>query len=344
MKAHLCAALLLAVALPVAAQLGSTCTPAIQPSDFPSVFNILTQAEGDTIELRADMDTLMALRRSRRYTPAVIRTKAGFEVPLELRSRGKFRRKKNEVPPLKLKFSKKTIQKEQMDTLNEIKLVLPMAFNATGEELLMREYIAYRMYEKLTPYSFRARLVNLRLMDTKGKPPRYCLAFLVEHEEEVAARLRKTIIETWAPPADSICQEQTALAIIYEYLIGNTDWDMSSSRNMLFMRGVPTDRMLVVPYDFDFSGFVGAPYASPNSDTGLKNVLDRALMPKNVDPVALRNALKIVKNAKANLLAECKAHGASKKSVSKMTAYLEVFFKAVETQTDPPPFIPLEQH
>ena len=297
---------------------------------LPSIFDYLTKQEGETLRLEMDLTELLANRRSINYFPAALTTPAGQSFALEVRPRGKFRRKTNEIPPLKLKFSKITLQAAGLDTLNEIKLVLPSSFDAKGEELILREYIAYRMYERLTPISFRARLIRLELLDKQSSKPRHSCALLLEHEEEVALRQRSQITEVWGLPKEGVDMDQAALTVLFEYFIGNTDWEMVSSRNMLFLRPLDNGQMLTMPYDFDFSGLVSAPYASPNSTTGLKNVRDRCLMAQGIPPESLRKAVQVLKSARKDLTDLCALSYLSKKASAQMVSYLTTFFEAVE--------------
>ncbi|MEL6141796.1 MAG: hypothetical protein AAFU67_09280, partial [Bacteroidota bacterium] len=48
---------------------------------------------------------------------------------------------------------------------------------------------------------------------------------------------------------------------------GNTDWNLSMSRNIK-MVGLEDGTIIPVPYDFDFSALVDAPYALPSNSIG----------------------------------------------------------------------------
>jgi hypothetical protein len=51
---------------------------------------------------------------------------------------------------------------------------------------------------------------------------------------------------------------------IFEYIIGNRDWFVTSRQNIIIFQ--PNDTTMApyaVPYDFDFSGFVNAEYTKP---------------------------------------------------------------------------------
>lgn len=301
------------------------------PAVGTSAFDMLTTQEGATLTLELDWTELINNKNTKTYFPGSLTTADGKMMKVEVRSRGKFRRRVCDVPPLKLKFSKKELRARGLDTLNEIKLVVPCFNEPRGEELLLREYVAYRMYERLSPYSVRARLVKVTFRDKhveEVKRPVYCL--LVEHEEQVAARLKGKIVEAYGLKADTLQTEQGAMTAIFEYMIGNTDWGLADARNVYLFKSAADEKINLIPYDFDFAGLVNAPYAVPNANTGLKNVRERYLQAEGIPGTALRQAAEKIKDAQADLLGMCTADYLSKNTSKELTRYLESFFQNIE--------------
>ena len=72
----------------------------------PSVFETLTKTEGEKITLEMDLTTIISQKRSDQYFPAALISSDGSAYKVEVRPRGKFRRKNAIYPPLKLKFKK----------------------------------------------------------------------------------------------------------------------------------------------------------------------------------------------------------------------------------------------
>src|SRR5207244_3375604 len=58
------------------------------------------------------------------------------------------------------------------------------------------------------------------------------------------------------------------------YMIGNTDFSIWALHNVRIIQD-RNRRLFPVPYDFDLSGLVHAPYAAPDPRIGLRSVLDR---------------------------------------------------------------------
>ena len=307
----------------------------VTPKTF---FEHITTEEAVEITLEADLTTLMANRRTTDYQPAVLTLANGKSYQVKVLPKGKFRRKIAEVPPLKIKLPKKALQAEGLlDSLNELKLVLPCFDTRQGDDLIVKEYLIYQMFERLTSACVRARLVKVNLRDNHVPQfSKQMYGLLVEDNEETAARLKGLELEQFGMPADSLVLHQAALVALFEYMIGNTDWDISMIRNIRLIRSADQDKILVVPYDFDFSGLVGAPYASPASESGLKTVLDRYLMANGIPKESLRQATQILKSAKKDFYDLCYSKHLSRDETKSMHRYLDTFFDNIDKNSDVP--------
>ena len=65
-----------------------------------------------------------------------------------------------------------------------------------GDDYVIREWLVYKIYNLVTPKSFRARLVRINLNDPKNKKqqsPFY--GFLIEDEKQMAVRNKATAVE-----------------------------------------------------------------------------------------------------------------------------------------------------
>ncbi len=308
-----------------------------------SIFDVLTQKEVVKMTLETDLTTIIEQKKSNQYFPGTLRSEDGKVYRVEVKPRGKFRRKISVFPPLKLKFKKKDLVADGLDTLNEIKLVLPCYESEKGDELIVREYLAYKMFEHLTNVSMRARLIRLTIRDThveKSKKPMY--AILLEDEEELASRLNGVLVEEYGIPTDSLHTNQAALMVMFQYMIGNTDWDISMQRNVRLMRSKENGKTFVVPYDFDFSGLVSAPYSSPSSETGLKTVRDRFLMSNGLKPEPLLRAFNALKSAKQAFYSISESKYLNNTASEDMDNFLHRFFEKAEGKNEIPKLIKME--
>lgn len=307
-----------------------------------TIFQHLTQTEGVTITLEVDLNGFLADKKNKNYFPAVLKTEDGSSYEVEIRPRGRYRRMNADIPPFKIRFKKNGLQTRGLDSLNEIKVALPMSHGAESNELLVKEYLAYRMFEQMTHTGLRARLVKLVLTDTKrNRPkPRAFMAIFMEDEEELAARLSGQPVERYGLGAEQLDTRQAALVALFQFMIGNTDWDFEMQRNVRFIQVNGNGKILAIPYDFDFCGLVNAPYASPASGTGLDTVRDRILMAGNLPAESILNARQILLEHKTRFYNLCRQSGyLSKSTTNQMIRYLDDFFSKIDTPAEIPAMI-----
>jgi hypothetical protein len=100
------------------------------------------------------------------------------------------------------------------------------------------------------------------------------MAIMLEEPEVLAGRIKGELVKTkGALPAD-LSIENDVLNGLFEYFIGNTDWSIYALHNIDLVRAENGDH-LPIPYDFDFSGAINAPYATVDPTLPIQNVRDR---------------------------------------------------------------------
>ncbi len=86
------------------------------------------------------------------------------KIPVQLRTRGHFRRlaRNCDFPPIKLEIAKAAAQKTVFDGNRTLKIVTSCrAGNSEYEQYILQEYALFRMYQTLTPWSYRTRLAHV---------------------------------------------------------------------------------------------------------------------------------------------------------------------------------------
>lgn len=195
-------------------------------------------------------------------------------IPMEIRARGNFRRNNCFFPPLRLKFKKKDVEKTLFTGNKNFKLVLPCQTAKSGNDLLMKEYLAYKLLEPVTPYHFHTRLADVAITDKGGKPKTYPVrAFLIEDDDLIADRFHGKVIETQIHP---LHLNDTAAVVndLFQFMIANTDWSASAQHNTKVIQLEP-NKKIPLAYDFDMSGLVNAPYATVNETLPISSVQER---------------------------------------------------------------------
>jgi hypothetical protein len=252
-----------------------------------------------------------------------------ISIPVRAKTRGNFRRSKENCtyPPVYLNFIKKGAKPSIFDEQNKLKLVTP----CQGEELVFREYLVYKLYNLITPKSFRARLVRVNYHDDARKKDLLLYSMVLEEDVQVAKRNKMRII-----PRKMIRGENTETEIylkmaVFQYMIGNTDWSVPYLHNIRILAFDSLSVPYVVPYDFDHAAIVDAPYALPAEQLGLSSTHERRFRGycitdfKTFDEVlATFNRLK---NDFYNVYTNCKF--LNSKYTANTTRFLDKFYETI---------------
>ena len=328
MRIWLVGAATIALAAPAGAQGGAPPTP-LFASDAPI-----------NITIRGPMSAL-ATKRGAGNRPGMLTIKdSGAAFPVMLSPRG-ITRKMSDIcsfPPLRVEFSPRPPAGSLFERQGRLKLVTHCKGSADFQQKVLLEYAAYRLYNSLTPLSFRARLANIDYVDDSGRPYTSRVGFFIEDIDDVARRNGLARAQTPAMvPLGQIDPAAGARFAVFNYMIGNLDWSMRAgppeegcchNGRLLSASGRPG--YLPVPYDFDFSGFVDAPYATPPEGIKVNNVrqrLYRGYCAHNQYAAAFATQAAA---RRAELLGLISAiPGMEPKTQAKAASYLEGFFKDV---------------
>ena len=197
---------------------------------------------------------------------------------IQLKTRGIFRLKSTNCyfPPLKLKFKKDEIEGTAFAGYKKLKLVLPCQKKDKFGQYILLEYLAYKIYNLLTEYSFKVRLTKLRLVDIENKKPDYLMyAFLIEPIKSLAQRTKTEELKVKNIHPNFTDRELMNQLAIFQFLIGNTDWSVKALHNIKLLARDSMRKPIAVPYDFDFSGLVNAGYSSPAEHLPINTVRQR---------------------------------------------------------------------
>lgn len=263
-----------------------------------SLFDYLSR-RGQLIELslKTDMDSLINKRRRDEYQPAELffTDKDGVEKQWEVGvvPRGNYRRRICAFPPIRLNFSKGQLEERGLKPeYDKIKVVAPCLEGEEGEDYVLKEYLVYKIYNQLSPDSYRVQLARITYYDTSGKYRKMKhYGILIEETDELAARLGGAEFEGLNQPAGSFAAAEENIMSVFQYMIGNEDWDPVMLRNLKLVKPHNGSGLIPVPYDFDFSGFVNAPYAVPNNQLGHTNIRQRAFLGLPVEKEQLQFTL-----------------------------------------------------
>ncbi len=247
----------------------------------------------EVLELRLDapFSTIFRERGERRtYRDAVLQVQGpaadALAVHVQVRTRGNFRADPEncDFPPLRVNLPRDSLEGTVLEGLDRLWVTTHCRDrDPLYEQLVLREYFAYRVYNLLTDISVRVRLVRITYVDSDGRrDPVTRYAFIAEDYNDTAGRHGWEVLRVRGVLPNQYEQDQLSLYEVYQYMIGNTDWAVVRPRRgeeWCCHNSIPVGTfvgpVLPLPFDFDWSGLVNAPYARPNERLGIRSVRER---------------------------------------------------------------------
>lgn len=196
-------------------------------------------------------------------------------VPVRVKTRGVWRLKHCDFPPLRLRVGGKIADGTLFANLDEPKLVTYCRNLDNYEQYVLQEAQLYRIYRQLTDLSHKVRLLRITYVDSASKKVETTRwSFVIEDPAHLAARAGGRIIKQKGAIADDLDPSQSALAFSFLYFIANTDVSFNGLHNGEII-ALADGRNVPVPYDFDFAGVINAPYAGVDPSLPIKSVRTR---------------------------------------------------------------------
>jgi len=197
---------------------------------------------------------------------------------VKLKTRGEFRKNFCAIPPFWLNIKKADLPSSDLDDVTKMKVVTHCRNADKFSDYVLKEYLVYKMYNILTPYSFRVRLIRIKYIDT-GRDNKITedWAFAIEPEELMAERLDARFIKNDKLAMATVNSSIMDRLAMFQYMIGNCDYSVTGRHNLKILRlyGSGPVGYIPIPYDYDYTGFVNTSYAIPRENLGIESVRDR---------------------------------------------------------------------
>jgi len=192
-------------------------------------------------------------------------------IKADIRARGEFRRKNCYFPPLRIKIKKADAKGTLFEGNRDLKLVLPCKTTKDNNPLIIKEYVCYKFYEKISPFHFQTRLTNIAFTETGSKNAKEfeLIGFFIEDIDNVAKRhTAKEEKNLKLPPI--LLEDTTAIRHdLFQFMIGNVDFSTAFMHNAKILKVERFNKFIPVPYDFDMAGIVAAQYKNPDESLGV---------------------------------------------------------------------------
>jgi hypothetical protein len=262
------------------------------------------------ITLTSDFKKLRREKHKGKYQVALLKYKVEDTLiakEIKIKARGKNRKENCFFPPIAIKV-KKEVLNEDVPEHQVIKLVMNCKQSKVYEKYVLKEYLCYKLYNLLSKYSFKTRLVRLTLIDTgkKNNNQLQMFAFVIEPHQIMAERLESRLEKNEGLTQKIVNQKNIMELAMFQFMIGNFDWAVPTQQNVKLIRPHQTpEEIHVVPYDFDYCGLVDANYAIPSKALKIYSVRDRIY------------------------LGECKTEEEIKPVIEKFSDYKKRFFNEI---------------
>lgn len=308
-----------------------------------SLFQYLKQQPSEVVDITIESNFRELIRNKYKeeYQPALLTIKGddGQEHTIEakIRTRGNSRKKICYYPPFKLKIPKKNLFPTGLDSaFNKYKMVVRCKPSDAYDDYLIREYMAYKVMGAVYPYAFGVQLLNIHYKDVRdnGKvKERTQMAFMIESEEELAQRLNGINIERERSGFHHLEREMCLKMCVFQYMIGNEDWAVPNLHNMKLLKVPEHEKMVPVPYDFDYSGLVDTDYAVVRENLNADDVKDRFYLGPVMQKGEVKLILQYFKSRKSEVfktIEELKA--IDKRIAESIEGYIKFFYMEVENE------------
>ena len=241
-----------------------------------------------TLVLELPAKDLLRQAQKKPTVPGLLRYTGidGIEVVLDvaITPRGKSRLEQCSYPPLSINLKRKQVATTIFAGQNKLKLVTQCRGTAVYRRYLNQEYNIYRIYNLLSEYSFRVRMLDVTYRDSSGRRrDEVQLAFFIESDEEAAGRLMMTTVDTDVVNVSQLDTGQLNIFTLFQFMIGNTDWSVRKGpategcchNGKVIAPPDSRNGWVVLPYDFDQSGIINTSYAMPSDLLPIRSVRQR---------------------------------------------------------------------
>lgn len=234
------------------------------------------------LTLKFDIKKFMNKKLDEEYLPATLSYFKSDTIEIKkqvrIKSRGIVRKKICYFPPYFINIKNTGLQNNLFSDLNKVKVVSHCKSTEVYTNYLLKEYLAYKIFNIITDYSFKVRLLNIKYIDEGRKNKTFTYkAFMIEPEQLLAERLGLYSLDIDRFNYSQTDSVLTATMSLFQYMIGNVDFSINGRHNikMLITKDFKNQKLIPIPYDFDYSGLVNAHYAIPDEKLNIVNVTER---------------------------------------------------------------------
>ena len=289
------------------------------------------------ISIQAPLSSLIRNRESNSTIAGTIVDPNGQSLPITLALRGITRRASDvcDFPPLRVEFPVPPPATSMFAGQKKLKLVTHCKNSPNFQQYVLLEYSAYRLLNLLSQKSFRVRLASIDYKDADGRPIISRVGYFLEPLSDLAHRNGMNPTHAGERiPASMLNPIDAGRYALFQHMIGNHDWSMRAGpvgseccHNAELIGPPGAGQVSPVPYDFDFSGYVDPPYATPPAELDISDVRQRLYRGYCFHNDGTIAAARQMRAARPQMMAVLSSiPGMEAKTQARAAAYLNSFF------------------
>ncbi len=253
--------------------------------------------------------------------------------------RGNFRLRKDVCSHAQLwvNLKKSQVRGTLFAKQDKLKLVVQCRDSDRYVEYIAREHQAYLMYQELSELSLATRLVNVTYTDTAGGDSRTQIGFFIQHQDRLAKQQDRVVYKEMTADRARLDLQESTLVSLFMYLLANTDYSLVAAapgenccHNVKLLESA--DGVLhPLPYDYDSTGFVNAPYAEPAAGIGQRNVRQRMYRGYCAPEAMMNDAVARLQSKREKIYAIVNDETyVAKKSIRRTAKYVDQFYAVLD--------------
>jgi hypothetical protein len=291
------------------------------------------------ITIATDVDALFHNRVDPEYQLGNVKLQSdnwSLEGTTEIKLAGNSRLSLCDLPPLKIKLKK--IKQPWEDKMSKVKVVLSCKTNSASEERVIKEYLSYRVYNIISPESYKVRIAEITITELDGTPYETVKGFILEPDSHLEKRVAMQemkkknmstaqLIRVFYDKKNEGEQNDALTLSVFQFMIGNTDWNIHTRQNVKIFE--KEGSLVPIPYDFDFSGLVNAPYAKPCQLAPIDAVTERFYQGTCVEVEDLTETVALFNTHRAEITSVIESSELPKAQISRCLGYVKQFYKTI---------------
>ena len=196
-------------------------------------------------------------------------------------------------------------------------------------ESIKMEKLLYDLYAVVSPYARRAKMIKVNIDGEKKTFD----AFLLEDDDDFEVRTGTKIIKSRTIATSVLNRTEYVKMCMFQFMISNADWSARKGHNTDLYRREEDNSLIIVPYDFDYSGIINNDYAVAPENLPIERVTQRHFMDKNIPITEMKAGIDLFLEKESTMFKTIEeASFLSEGSKKRFTKFIGEFYKIIKDE------------